>query len=186
MKKNGDEFMARVSSAQGGKPLDEETCRVLREMWARREVQAGVPNFGAGGKEGLDNGLFYVTLRRENAPAAGNSRRPVGESSFWVEGDDRRQCTLSVFRACLRAGLPLVLEGDSTRLSVMGVGMEEAFLRGAKRLGSVGRFNGWHRFELDSELVSQKCDGHVAQRLLSEKLGGKTWAVDNFEVGRVH
>lgn len=55
--------------------------------------------------------------------------------------------------------------------------------RGCGRGFSPGRLNGWHRFELDSELVSQKCDGHVAQRLLSEKLGGKTWAVDNFEVG---
>ncbi|CAM9259629.1 unnamed protein product, partial [Hapterophycus canaliculatus] len=102
----------------------------------------GVPNFEVDGKAGLDNGLFFVILMRENAPAAGISRRPVGESSFWMESDDRRQRTLSVFRACLRAGLPLVLEGNSTRLSVVGVGAEEAFLRGAKRLGSVGRLNG--------------------------------------------
>lgn len=184
MKQSGDEFMARVSSAQGDNPLDEETRRVLREIWARGEIQPGIPDFGVDGKEGLDNGLFFVTLRRENAPAAAISRRPVGESSFWMEGDDRKRHTLSVFRACLRTGLPLVLEGDSTRLSVRGAGMEEAFLRGAKRLGSVGRLNGWHRFEVNGELVSEKCDGRVAQRLLSEKLHGKTWTVDNFEVGK--
>lgn len=105
MKKNGDEFMARVSSAQGENPLDEETCRVLREMWARGEIQAGVPNFGAHGKEGLDNGLFFVMLRRENAPAAGISRRPVGESSFWMVTAGGNARARSSAHACARGFL---------------------------------------------------------------------------------
>ncbi|CBJ33815.1 conserved unknown protein [Ectocarpus siliculosus] len=114
-----DDVRARILRCQHGQALAKETCDILVDMWHKGELKDGTDSFGDGSR-GIDNGLFYGFLSRDNAPPYNARRREDDGDSFWSKGEARRRHSDRVFRACLTAGFPVLIEGDITR-SVWGL-----------------------------------------------------------------
>lgn len=150
-------------------------------MWHKGELKDGTGSFGDG-VEGLDNGLFYGFLSRDNAPPYHAGRREDDSDSFWSKGEARRRHSDRVFRACLEAGFPVLIEGDITR-SVMGAASRAGVAERISKLGNLGVRRGTSMFGLSKEFVDCWVEGDVGDNMLRDAFGGKmTWTIQNFEV----
>ena len=171
-------------AAQDGNELGTRHKKVLLDLWESGQLVGGVENFGEHENEGKDNGLFCCVLQKKYAPDPSPSRLPDDAISYWAKDNRLKKYTYEALLACLAAGFPFAMEGDSTRRSSMGVAAEEARARGLTRLGMSGTTKGVGLFSISDDLAAQLKEGWVGEELAAS-LGTKTWTVENFEVGVV-
>ncbi|CBJ27861.1 conserved unknown protein [Ectocarpus siliculosus] len=175
-----DNVRARILRCQHGQALAKETCDILVDMWHKGELKDGTDSLGDG-FGCLDNGLFYGFLSRDNAPPYNVRRREDDGDSFWSKGEARRRHSDRVFRACLTAGFPVLIEGDITR-SVMGAVCKAAVGMHISKLRNLGVRRGTSMFSLSEEFVDCWVEGNVGDNMLRDAFGGKTtWTIQNFE-----
>lgn len=118
---------------------DDENRRFFEELYESGELLEGVGEFGEGDVKGIGNGLFSVTLRvNEELPEQLDGVSRDSTPLWWCKGRVRMDRATDVCKACIHAGIPLVLESDAPDESVMGVAALDALDRGYDGLGKVG------------------------------------------------
>lgn len=175
---------AVILKAQGGTCLDDETLSVLLDMWDSGELRGGAGGLGAG-LQGCSNGMFYGYLSLANAPAPRRPRSVEDDESPWSLGEPRREYSRKRVRACIAAGLPVILEGDAPAKSVMGAVGRQALDAGITKLGNLGGRYAVSMFELNRTFVEGWAQGRVGPGMLASSFGrSSTWTIQNFEVCR--
>ncbi|CAM9691866.1 unnamed protein product, partial [Pylaiella littoralis] len=159
--------------------LTEDHLKLFGEMFDDGDLLEGESDFPRerGGK-GLKNGWFFARLRWENASAAGKSRRVREPTCFWTDGKDRLDRLTRVFKACVAAGIPLMVKKDAPEKSVMGICAREAVGQGYVGLGSKGRVSTTDSFPVDDEVV----DDWIGRCVDRNYLNGHTWLLQTHTI----
>ncbi|CAN0261029.1 unnamed protein product [Ectocarpus sp. 12 AP-2014] len=164
---------------------DNETHDVLTGLFDAGCILDGVKSFVEGGEKdsGRNNGMFscFLGMNKESVQAK-CYRDHTG--SFWSNGLPRKSYTERVFIACMKARIPLVIEGDAPALSPMAKAMIFAYENGVAYLGYIGKKSGRGPLKLDPKLNYNWDHATVSDRQLRDTLNGGTFTIDNLEVDK--
>lgn len=172
-------FRKRLEEASPG--LDEEIVGVFEELFKSGELLGGVDKGGEDDIQRLGSGFFAVILQVCNAPdeevdGCSRSVTPL----LWSRGCARINHVIKVFRACISAGVPLVIVGDAPIESVMGRAARDALERGYSGVGKTGSGSVFLKKWISKEFVRSWTAGGVEENCLQHP-----WTIQNLEVSNL-